>query len=105
MELLKRGDGKPDLIVLPSIIDDRQTGSEKIRCPQCDWRPSPSSAWTCIQGRDDSPEPPFLWCGTTWNTFDTAGKCPGCAHQWTWTSCLQCHQWSLHEDWYETERE
>jgi hypothetical protein len=100
MELLKRGEGKPDAVVLPAIVDDDATGFEKIRCPQCDWRPSPSSAWTCILGPGGSPEPPFLWCGTSWNTFTTAGRCPGCAHQWEWTSCLQCHEWSPHLDWY-----
>ena len=30
-------------------------------------------------------------------------KCPGCAHQWVWTSCPQCHEWSLHDDWYAEE--
>jgi hypothetical protein len=48
-----------------------------------------------------SPEPPFKGCGTVWNTFLTKGRCPGCSHQWRWTSCLQCQQWSLHDDWYE----
>ena len=40
-------------------------------------------------------------CGTAWNTFATRGRCPGCAHQWRWTSCLRCDQWSPHGDWYE----
>jgi hypothetical protein len=40
-------------------------------------------------------------CGTTWNTFTTRGLCPGCGHQWRWTTCLACHGWSRHEDWYE----
>ena len=35
-----------------------------------------------------------------WNTFETRGKCPDCAHQWRWTSCLRCEGWSRHEDWY-----
>ena len=51
---------------------------------------------------EDTPEPPFDGCGTSWNTFLTRGRCPGCRHQWQWTSCLRCHGWSLHEDWYET---
>ena len=103
MELMKRADGKPDSIVLPAIIDDDAPRAEKIRCPRCQWVPSPASAWTCILGPDVGPEPPFSWCGTSWNTFDTAGRCPGCQHQWTWTSCLRCHEWSLHMDWYDAE--
>jgi hypothetical protein len=43
----------------------------------------------------------FDGCGARWNTFTTRGKCPGCRHQWQWTSCLRCLGWSLHEDWYE----
>src|SRR5262245_20048283 len=71
----------------------------RIRCPLCHWRPSASSMWSCHgQG---TPEPPFDGCGTSWNTFDTRGRCPGCSHQWRWTTCLRCQQWSLHEDWYE----
>jgi hypothetical protein len=23
-----------------------------------------------------------------------------CLYQWMETACLQCHQWSLHSDWY-----
>ena len=49
----------------------------------------------------DTPEPPFDFCLTSWNTFATHGRCPGCRHQWIWTSCLRCEEWSLHEDWYE----
>jgi hypothetical protein len=71
---------------------------EGIRCPLCAWRPSASSRWSCFSG--DGPEPPFPACGTTWNTFLTRGLCPGCTHQWQWTSCLRCEGWSLHEDWY-----
>lgn len=73
-----------------------------IRCPRCQWQPEASSRWLCWSG--NGPEPPFKSCGTSWNTFLTQGQCPGCAHQWLWTSCLRCNEWSLHEDWYETER-
>ena len=100
MELLKRPDNQRDPIVVPAIVDDDDdTSFEKIRCPLCDWRPSASSTWCCVVS--DTPEPPFEWCGTSWNTFSTAGRCPGCQHQWKWTSCLSCHGWSLHDDWYE----
>jgi len=70
-----------------------------IRCPQCGWRPDGSSRWCCEAG--DSPEPFFRGCGTVWNTFATRGCCPGCSHEWLWTSCLRCEGWSPHEDWYE----
>jgi hypothetical protein len=76
--------------------DDPFTG---IRCPLCRWRPSASSRWWCE--RVGPPEPVFEGCGTMWNTFATHGLCPGCGHQWHWTSCLRCGEWSLHEDWYE----
>jgi hypothetical protein len=72
--------------------------SNRIRCPICRWQPVPSSMWSCLGA--DGPEP-FQGCGTVWNTFSTRGRCPGCHHQWHWTSCLRCEGWSLHEDWYE----
>ena len=72
---------------------------ENIRCPLCAWQPEPSSRWSC-QCRD-TPEPAFASCGTIWNTFATRGRCPGCAHQWRWTSCLACGEFSPHDDWYE----
>jgi len=72
----------------------------RIRCPLCAWRPAPSSRWSCVW-TEGSPEPPFASCGAIWNTFETRGNCPGCAHRWRWTSCLRCAGWSLHEDWYE----
>lgn len=64
-----------------------ETGGPKIRCPLCKWRPRKEDRWGCR-------------CGTSWNTFDTRGKCPGCGFQWHVTQCLQCHQYSRHEDWY-----
>jgi hypothetical protein len=69
-----------------------------IRCPVCSWQPDAGSLWACnCRG---TPEPPFQSCGTVWNTFATTGRCPGCEHQWHWTSCLRCGQWSPHVDWY-----
>ena|SRR5215203_6672743 len=99
MELLKKANVQRDQNVLPIPRDDDEEGFERVRCPLCEWRPSPSSTWCC--NGEGTPEPPFTWCGTLWNTFATRGRCPGCQHQWKWTSCLQCHGFSLHVDWYE----
>jgi hypothetical protein len=85
-----------DLDVKP--FDDEERTSRRIRCPLCDWQPTRDSRWCCAGAL--TPEAPFGGCGTVWNTFDTAGRCPGCDHQWVWTSCLRCGGWSLHEDWY-----
>jgi hypothetical protein len=102
MELLKRTELNPDLRIFSTPReDDSDDEFERIRCPLCDWRPSPASTWCCVI--TGTPEPPFQWCGTSWNTFTTHGRCPGCAHQWKWTSCLRCGGFSLHEDWYECE--
>jgi hypothetical protein len=87
--------------VRPAIEPRRSAdeGFERIRCPQCQWRPTRNSRWSCVCG--GTPEPSFEACGTVWNTFETRGRCPGCHHQWIWTSCLRCAVASLHEDWYE----
>jgi hypothetical protein len=73
-----------------------------VRCPLCRWQPGASDMWFC-EGTG-TPEKFTDGCGTRWNTFATRGRCPGCAHQWSWTVCLRCGGWSLHEEWYE-ERE
>jgi hypothetical protein len=70
----------------------------RIRCPSCGWQPGATSRWGCVTTA--APEHFGPGCGTEWNTFDTQGRCPGCAHQWQWTACLQCHAWARHEDWY-----
>jgi len=75
----------------------------RIRCPQCYWQPTPSSRWCCVVS--GTPEPYFEGCHTIWNTFDTRGRCPGCAHQWMWTTCHRCEQASLHEHWYEEDED
>jgi hypothetical protein len=99
MELLKKADGQVNHEVVIGHAPDDENAFERIRCPLCDWRPSPSSVWCCAA--EGTPEPPFDWCGTQWNTFTTQGRCPGCQHRWRWTSCLRCAGWSLHADWYE----
>ena len=89
-----------DSTIVRTMFDESDE-MEGIRCPRCHWRPSASSRWSCISR--DAPEPPFEGCGTVWNTFATKGRCPGCRHQWHWTSCLRCAEWSPHVDWYEGE--
>ena len=80
-------------------LDTVTPAGGRIRCPLCDWQPPPTSRWCCIcRG---TPEPFFEGCGTVWNTFDTGGRCPGCAHQWVWTTCLRCGAASPHQEWYE----
>ena len=73
----------------------------RIRCPACGWQPDASSRWWCV----DTASPEYFsgGCHTSWNTFDTRGRCPGCSHQWQWTCCLECSAWARHDEWYETE--
>jgi hypothetical protein len=102
MQLLKRARVREERTIHAPASEPRSDNDERfsrIRCPLCEWRPAPSSRWCC--DGTESPEPLFEGCGTVWNTFSTGGRCPGCSHQWGWTSCLRCHGWSLHEDWYE----
>jgi len=79
-------------------LDKEKTDFSRIRCPLCQWKPTSSDRWWC----SDCEYPEYFWegCGKAWNTFTTRGLCPGCNHQWRWTSCLACSGWSLHEDWY-----
>lgn len=84
--------------VIPRFDDGPHAGEHKIRCPLCAWQPQRSDLWTC--GPCPWPEGLDAGCFTNWHTFDTGGLCPGCDHQWTWTSCLACEGWSLHADWY-----
>ena len=99
MLCLKRDSISPDRIIDEVRRLEDEDDWSGIRCPLCQWRPSRSSTWCCDPS--NSPEPFFVGCGTTWNTFSTRGQCPGCQHRWRWTSCLRCAGWSLHEDWYE----
>lgn len=84
-------------------IDSGKTDFEKIRCPLCRWSPNAASRWLCADA--DAPEYFYGGCFTNWNTFETRGKCPTCAHQWRWTSCLRCGGWSRHEDWYKSKKD
>lgn len=86
---------------IKSDLEKEKIDFERIRCPLCEWRPSASSRWLCSDCTH--PENFFSGCGKVWNTFLTRGLCPKCNHQWRWTSCLSCCQWSLHETWYEKE--
>ena len=81
---------------------EEETDFERIRCPLCKWTPNDSSRWWCADA--GAPEYFYGGCFTSWNTFETRGRCPGCAHQWKWTSCLRCGGWSRHEDWYEIKK-
>jgi len=63
-----------------------------IECPKCKWKPDGGKYWMCS-------------CGHSWNTFETAGRCPACSKQWKDTCCPTgfvggCGQWSPHLDWY-----
>ena len=99
LELLKKGGGAPVFIPdIATLIGERDE-TVRIRCPLCGWSPDKSSVWLCESL--GTPEPYFGGCGHMWNTFDTRGKCPACAHQWRWTSCLRCQGWSRHVDWYQ----
>ena len=87
-EMIRRSEEKEDL-----------SSGGRIRCPLCRWQPDRNSRWFCADV--GHPEYFFGGCWTSWNTFETRGRCPGCSHQWTWTSCLRCHGWSKHEEWYD----
>ncbi len=61
----------------------------EIYCPKCEYRPKSEDRWVCMPG-----------CGMAWNTFWTAGLCPGCGFKWLETQCLACYAISPHRDWY-----
>jgi len=98
----KRGDA--DKIVADIVKKLHDTPAKRrIRCPTCGWQPDSSSRWHCVDTA--APEHFSPGCGTAWNTFETGGRCPGCAHQWHWTACLACGSWAQHEAWYVPEDE
>lgn len=102
LSLFQRGQVPQDSGEEVFQLDEDESDFSRIRCPLCQWQPSKTSLWHC--GDWGHPEYFFDGCGMVWNTFDTRGLCPGCGHQWRWTSCLRCEGWSLHEDWYAEER-
>lgn len=83
----------------PERRNEVANAKPRIRCPHCKWQPQKSSRWGCMSM--GAPENFRRGCGTSWNTFETHGLCPGCKHQWRYTSCLACERTSPHEDWYE----
>jgi hypothetical protein len=102
LELLRKGRA-PETVIAWKVELDEDDAFSRIRCPLCTWQPSASSLWACESY--GTPEPYFGGCGAIWNTFATRGRCPGCDHQWQWTSCHRCEGWSRHADWYVTERD
>ncbi len=62
---------------------------ENVRCPKCMWHPFIGCLWGCVPS-----------CGTSFDTFATRGRCPGCDKVWFDTQCPVCHGWSAHGDWY-----
>jgi hypothetical protein len=101
--LFQKGLTPSDVTDTVDKSDDEEPMRGRIRCPLCRWQPDSGSSWVCA----DCPYPEYFLdgCGAEWNTFDTRGLCPGCGHQWRWTSCLSCEKWSLHEDWYAPRQE
>jgi len=82
----RRPVGTPD--ALDEILTAKRSG--RIRCPKCSWQPRKRDRWFCNKCNQGH-----------WNTFETRGVCPVCGYHWTWTACLSCAEWSLHEEWYE----
>ena len=61
----------------------------KVYCPKCHWEPCEWDQWIC-----------HSTCKEVFNPFMSCGVCPRCSHVWEHTQCMNCHQWSLHLDWY-----
>lgn len=63
----------------------------EIACPKCNWQPDGGEYWQCE-------------CGHTWNTFETAARCPACNKQHEYTACIPhrggCRSMSPHLEWY-----
>jgi hypothetical protein len=99
LSLLKRSGAPSNVVDILDKLKDGMFEPVKVRCPLCAWEPHPASRWSCVDC--DKPEFFYSSCGRSWNTFETFGQCPGCSHQWQFTACLVCAQWSPHEEWYE----
>ena len=83
----------------PAPDDKVFVNGAKIRCPLCKWQPEHRHTWSCTSM--GPPENFSGGCGHSWNTFDTAGLCPGCNHQWRHTTCFSCGKTTRHPDWYD----
>jgi len=99
LQMLRKDNHEPPLTTDRLGELDADDSFMGIRCPLCRWRPALSSRWCC--DHRGTPEPAFAACGMIWNTFATRGRCPGCSHQWLWTTCLRCQRASKHQAWYE----
>jgi hypothetical protein len=90
--LLKDEGPTPDLGVDDEVdeADDEDGARPRIRCPLCMWVPRGRDRWIC-------------YCGCSWHTFDTGGRCPECGFQHEHTMCLACRRWSKHLAWYADE--
>jgi hypothetical protein len=82
------------MILISDKEPRRMDRQPHIYGPLCRWEPNGNSVWYC------APTEPGAGCRTRWNTFWTAGCCPGCGHFWAKTQCLSCKQHSPHEAWY-----
>ena len=99
LQLFKKGSTPAHVVIdeAKRLLEELVFG--RVRCPLCGWQPSATSLWACQSF--GTPEPFLGGCGAMWNTFETRGLCPGCSHQWQWTSCHRCYGWSPHDEWYE----
>lgn len=58
-----------------------------LACPSCGAAPLRGEFWTCGQ------------CGTRFDLFETAGRCPSCGAQFSTASCPECQRQSPMSDW------
>ena len=66
-----------------------------ISCPRCGFSPYVGMQWICAPDG----------CGGSFDTFETAARCPHCDAQFAWTACPSCHQVSAHRAWYHARRD
>jgi hypothetical protein len=63
---------------------------ENIACPACGISPWVGMGWICAPDG----------CGHSFDTFETAGRCPQCEAQFPVTWCPFCGKGSPHRAWY-----
>ncbi len=63
---------------------------QNYRCPSCQAHPLEGSFWNCGK------------CGITFDTFETAGVCPGCGLGYDTTTCPECRRGAPLAQWRET---